>query len=508
MNTYNDNLRNTVIALLQGQESILKALKNQYQAAKLNHFYAHGAAITAKAGLEAAEKDMQASSSVKSASQQAADAASNLAAAARAADQYVKASVSGMAVAAANVQVAANAILRLASDIGNIQAQVAAADYDSDIYRLTEELKRLITDTAYQVEVASQLAMEASFTVSEVSSATVDDQAMAASRSAAHLLTTASADFDTTSDLLASNKNSVVTATLAKNKAEAEVQRLEKEYYSALSAYSLTHKALNFDLSVKVSGKNTMEVAFDAVKEPFKKTAIADHYVLMLVKGGKKWAFTLVEAENMAIADNTRQVIKVIPEKTTRIRQVIDTAKLQDADGEPIKQGVDYVVFVIAILKDEYKTTINDFDDMLSAPSPAFSLTTPMVKVDAATLQVHMRADETYQISFTAEERLKHVAYRCILLPQPAFFFDPELAEQVSAANCLVAVTRAGGAQYHALIGPDATDCFGNPLIDGGRYKPVVLAIANVEGDEQPEYTSALSDAAKAEIFTYHAPKL
>lgn len=81
---------------------------------------------------------------------------------------YLQQLVSDCAVAAADTQVACNAIVRFASNIGSIKSMVSAADFDSTIEQKINDVYHRMNSTAYHAERASQLGMEASACCSSI----------------------------------------------------------------------------------------------------------------------------------------------------------------------------------------------------------------------------------------------------------------------------------------------------------------------------------------------------
>ena len=65
---------------------------------------------------------------------------------------YTAQSVTNAAVCAANVQVAANAVLRLSSDMGSIYSMLSAADFGSEIYLQSRTAYSIMNETAYDAE--------------------------------------------------------------------------------------------------------------------------------------------------------------------------------------------------------------------------------------------------------------------------------------------------------------------------------------------------------------------
>ena len=88
-------------------------------------------------------------------------------------NEYCMLSIANSSMAAANIQVALNAIVKLASDIGSIFSIVNAAEYNSKMYISAEELRKQLNDVAYNAELLSQLGMETAIYTSEASASTV-----------------------------------------------------------------------------------------------------------------------------------------------------------------------------------------------------------------------------------------------------------------------------------------------------------------------------------------------
>ncbi|HET6991709.1 MAG TPA: hypothetical protein VFJ43_10315, partial [Bacteroidia bacterium] len=159
MNSYNDNLHSAVVTSLQTQELNQKQLKSDWNASMFTLYHAEGATITAEEKLITDTGTLEQKTAVYQQAVANSNISINLLSSATQANSYLGQSVTNTAVAAANVQVASNAIVKLASDMGSIFSIVNAADFDTDIYKLSQDAKRLINDTAYLAEVASDIAM-------------------------------------------------------------------------------------------------------------------------------------------------------------------------------------------------------------------------------------------------------------------------------------------------------------------------------------------------------------
>src|SRR3569833_904998 len=199
MNSYDENLQNTVAATLQSQNLDLKGLRSQYKASMYTLYYAEGATITAEEKLDSADTELRHKAKVKEQAVLNMSISANQLNSSTQANQYDGQSVTYMATCASNVQKAATAITRLAADVGGIFSIVNAADFGSDIYTLTDQVKGFINTTAYNAELTSQTAMEASAATSEVSASTVLNDAKATNALMNNILQIASADFSTAS---------------------------------------------------------------------------------------------------------------------------------------------------------------------------------------------------------------------------------------------------------------------------------------------------------------------
>jgi len=83
------------------------------------------------------------------------------------ANSNLKQAVTDTAVAAANVQAAANAVLKLAGDIGAIHNTVSTG-YNDDILNNAAAANKRLDDIAYHAENASQAAMDCSAYTAEI----------------------------------------------------------------------------------------------------------------------------------------------------------------------------------------------------------------------------------------------------------------------------------------------------------------------------------------------------
>ncbi len=479
MNTYNENLRSAIVNSLQSQNADQKDLQSKLNASMFTLYHAEGASITAEENLEQAKTDQEAKAEVKKQAVANSNASNNELKSATQADAFVKQSVSNAAVCAANVQIAANAVTKLASDVGSIYSIINAADFDTDIYAQAKEINDLMNDTAYGAEYNSQLAMEASALTSEVSSGVVLSESKSTNSAVKNLLKIASDAYDTASQAVVDD-NTALAATNAKEKdIEGNFKYLTVDYTAAMDAYNSMNKELNQQLEVITGVSDTsFTVHFNKILNPFYVTDPVKNYYLFIVKESKGNTFSISSAESIISKQNDRFVMVTIPEQntpealdetavvgtnismqsdmiTTQVNflNINNGNPLLDSDGDTITLGADYVVFLMAVYTDEYKRSINNFSDFLSAPSLSFSVTTHLNAVDNSDIKVTaqvkektddeikneeaftsfisqfknngqngnaigQKADYSYKITFSVEQNPAYqVEYRVMLLP-------------------------------------------------------------------------------------------
>ncbi|ALL06186.1 hypothetical protein AQ505_12210 [Pedobacter sp. PACM 27299] len=484
MNSYHQNLHSAIVGSLQSLDIEEQNLKSQVNASMFTLYHAQGATITAEQNLAAAKDSFKFKSTTQSEAVKDSNVSINLLNCATQSNQYVKQSTTNIAVCAANVQISANAIVRLASDIGSIYSILNAADFDSDIYYLARDARELINETAYDAELASQLAMEASMLTAEVSAATVLDMAKATNNLMASVLKITTADFDLASQAIATDSAAVSAVRSTEKLDEGALEMVTIAYSATKSAYALTNRELNLDLLVTTSNTDALSftVDFNTIKSPFPLEKLVKHpmypverYYLIVVKEKKKQTFSISNVERLM---NSTELIPLAPTDQHHITQVVnvfsslkestDVVALVDSDNDPIGLGKSYVVFVMAVFSDEYKRTINCYDDYLSAPSQTFTLASRLESIPGEVIQVSAYdekdlsdeerrlalafkneqlkqrlgedtiVDYNYVMTFSSQKSADtELEYRCMLLP-----FSLDVSDQLLTKESLEFLVR------------------------------------------------------------------
>ncbi|WP_417237169.1 MULTISPECIES: hypothetical protein [Flavobacteriaceae] len=426
MNSYNENLHSSVVSALNEQELKLQKTKATLDASMFSLYYAEGARITAAENLQKANEQFNFQQLVKEQAVIDSDLSTNVLASANVGNELVAKSVTNTSVAAANVQIASNAILKLASDTGSIFSVVNAADYGTEIYDQSKEAYELMNKTAYLAEQTSQYSMEASTSIAEVPSNTLSKKAQTTDTSIKSLLEAVTANFNTASTNVATTSESLADANSKEKTSEGVLENINTIYTSEIQAYGLYNKDLNLDLLVRVPDiigeRSNYKVSFDSYKSPFgankfgkdKKGYPVKSYYIFLVKNSRKETFSNSDAEALILTTPKERRYFELPSNGSNKNEVeIYQSQLKDVEGKSMELGENYVVFVFAVLDNEYKKLLNTFDDYLSAPSAVFTLTKQLAAPESKTIKVV----ENKMIFNIEDNEEDEVEYRCIFLP-------------------------------------------------------------------------------------------
>lgn len=443
MSSYNENLHSTVVASLNDQELEVQHIEAQKEASMFTLYYAQGARITASEQLGIATKKYEKQEKIMHANIVDNNISTNVLASAEVENTTVTQSVTNSAVSAANIEVATNAIIKLASDTGSIYSIVNAADYGSQIFEEAKYAKCLMDETAYLAEKTSQHAMEASAFSAEISSSSLEEKAAGTDASIKSLLEIVTNEFNDISEVVDKDNQVLSEAHVVEKKAEGELEDISGEAIATVDAYELNNEELNLDLKVFDETNTKYNVSFNNYKPAFYPFQCTDtdqpinlelswdpypvkEYYIMLVKDSRKATFTVNTAQS-SYKKNKRSVQVALPIITEPIPEnvifdvEVSITELYDSDGDELKLGEEYVVFVYAILEDEYKKLINSFDDYITAPSGTFKLTSQLEKALDLSITSGVTPEEfTFDVRQESFINIEDIEYRCMFLPSDA----------------------------------------------------------------------------------------
>ncbi|WP_339694164.1 hypothetical protein [uncultured Roseivirga sp.] len=522
MNSFNDNLRQTMIDILSTQESELAIQSSSNQAAQLALYYAQGSQLNAESKRDLAQVSYGSKERLFNEADSLKELVSNILTSANQGKALVENAMSLSATTAANVQIASNAIMKLASDIGSVFSMVNAADFNSEIYEMANECNALISKTAYLAESASQISMELTLLAAEVDIPTLNSTAEKTNVSIKDLVSVLNDQLATVKEHLNSTCEALKNTNAGESQANETFKLTSANRKALENSLILANEKLNLNLEVKNQSFKSFTVSFDYLKEPFEGgKGIAKNYYILLVKNSERLIFTIADAEQAIL--NQKVIGEVVPSETDPQQSAsitINAKDLIDSDGDPIQLGQAYAIFVLAAYTSDYKKAINNYNDYLSAPSQPFSLSHTLQHAESESIKLNKT---TNTLSFGLIENTDFkVEYRCMYLlidsngkdGSLTFPFSTSIAEQVNAGCYDVAhiVKKKINEEESSIVGTTqitgaTTDNFGNPLIEGKTYLPVVLSFCTEKLTVVNQFTNSLSALRLTAPFIFQTTK-
>lgn len=505
MDSYEESLQSTISKGLTAAETEKAKLDAQENAAEQTLFYAQGASITAQEKLDAVTKDYNTALAINNAGVDNDNLATNLNATTIEANKKTASAVTNMATAANNIEIATKAIVTLASDIGSANTVAQAGRYGSDVAHSVSTAYSAINEVAYSAEDISNDAMMNSTSVAEIISKEVMTESAKTKNDIEELLKVTTAEFDKITATQSADTKVLNSANKKEKAAEGLLRDAEREQRGIDDSVSTTINALNYSLSVTVNTMQSISVGFtkfinpDPVATPNSKSTqyLTDskapiNYYIVFVKASKSALFTVSSAE-AAFSTKPDAFTRVEPgiynSSTNKISPMnlinigttsqitpitVDEANV-DSDGDSLKSGNEYVLFLYIELPPKYKRLIATYTDVVSAASESFTLATsipipteldpnttnpptPKNSTQDTTNQTSTQSnDPTKSFTFsvkTSADMIKKTQYRLICVPtapkyvngfyggkdiRDTVLFNLNTALQVSSANYTIA---------------------------------------------------------------------
>jgi len=379
MNSTEDNLRQTVIDILSSQEKELEKKASQYLDAVQSLFYAQETTSTAEDKRKLAQTNYGYYEKFSEKVAHLKDYASTLLSLTNQSKQLVRNTISLCATNASNVQIAANSIVKLGSDIGSVFSIVNSLDFGSDIYRMSEQCLTMINTTAPLAEILAQQAMELSVETAEINSGALGSSVEKIKASIDNLTSNADTQLASAMDYLDVCEKTLKTAQTVENEAQQTLASSHTIFQSSQCSFLSATEILNLNLHLKDLSLSSFTVCFNYIKgisdKDNNRQNIVESYYIFLVKSRERAAFTMAMAQQLILTP--RAFVEVTPkdtDKATNVSVEIKISDMTDSDGDPIQPEQEYCVLVLAVYTTDYKKTINNFDDFLSAPSSPFLL--------------------------------------------------------------------------------------------------------------------------------------
>ncbi len=249
MNTsYYENLNSTVKELLSSLELEQSNLQSQKDNAKVAHDQAYEAVAAAQHRSGSIGSLLESQQSTIDKLQEPLFISTAILSSATEANACTKKAVTTTSVAASNIQVAANAIVRLASDVGSVHSILQASVPDTELSRQAETMNTLMNKTAYGAETSSQLAMDASAFTSEIIAPSIANKAKNVNVQLVDLLKGLVAENNATKDQQQSIASGLGEVIHNEKQAQQELEKVTALADAAQETYLFTVKALTLKL--------------------------------------------------------------------------------------------------------------------------------------------------------------------------------------------------------------------------------------------------------------------
>nr|WP_245251998.1 copper amine oxidase N-terminal domain-containing protein [Paenibacillus sediminis] len=249
--------------------------------------------------------------------------------------------------------------------------------------------------------------------------------------------------------------------------------------YNALSSYSpaitlSNNYSINPATNVSVTdvsdyndGRDLL-VAFNRADD---ETNIG-HYRIMVVKSSNAGSFNLSSANSISSSNYT-----AVPKTGYNISQVL-ASTARDVNGSPIKNGISYRVFVLAVGNGNYSGY-----NALSSPSPAITLTNNFNINPVNNLKVSDVSDyndgRDLLVTFNRADDETNISHYRILVVKSADAdrFNLSAANDVSSSR--YTIVSATGNNISQALASGAKDVDGEAIKNGVSYQVFVLSVGN-----------------------------
>lgn len=398
-------------------------IKEQYRldhamsASKLSLYYAHGNTEKNEINYRAYKTEEKSALNLDSKAVKGVNLANNALQAAKQSLVDSSKATSNVSTAAANMQIAANAITKLSSDVAGILAVANAADYGSGIQESVEGSYDKIKKAAKQAEEVSLISLQATIEAAQSTASTVVTDAEMTLASITSFQKSTAARYSSVAEKVVASNESLTAARKIEKASSATFDIATKQDQAIKTTRKLINKVSNNNLLLM----ETIDM-LDTIpaSSEIKKASLSSDYVgpgesytiqynkfddeeniqsyrLIMVKHDAAEAFDISIAKDLDAGTycqiqptgystysrrfyllGTEQALIVNPPSGSKgankgVTKDIDHANVRgiavDYKGKPIERGEHYVAFIYAAYTDVFQKKINSTDGYLSLPS-------------------------------------------------------------------------------------------------------------------------------------------
>lgn len=379
MNSYDDNLRESLAGSLKALSDQQAALLHGRSLAEADLYHAKGAVLAARDRLELDEKHRDVHRAVHHAARRAHDQSAALHSTLMLAKDGSDGAITNAATAARNLAASADAIMQLAASMGAAMNVASAALYDTELYHQITRANANLNRVANQARFLALKGTEVSSKCAESIVGALADQGDGVRKRLDDLLAQTQDGLD--SAVAAVNADHTALNSTLADEVTARNQllavRARQEAMGAMLAGA--RRYANLDLEVEVISARQIKVRFAAFKAP---AAAGD-------RGGppspNARTFLAIVPQNLAGQFTPDRALQLFskwngqPGTFTALEpgESIVTLK-HDVYGGVISSTNAYAAFLYVEPGIEYKRYLGNFADYLSIASPPFTPLTPL----------------------------------------------------------------------------------------------------------------------------------
>jgi hypothetical protein len=449
MDTYNESLKTTTSNILAALSAQQTQLQSAQITAEYSLYYAQGAELTARTALEGTELAVIEYDHISSQIQFNSNQVFNLVASLTQANVDTTASVTNVATAAANVQIAANAISTLGADIGAALSIATTYINKTDSYNKIVEAAAFVNEVANSAQEIAFKLMEVSSHTSEIASSALLNQGTVTQTKIGAVATAVNTEFNKYLALATTENQTLAQACKQDRQKEGALLDANREVKAITNVYKNANCHLNLNLTVAVISSKSIRAAFTALPNPlptFYAPPASDikipdakpNYYLFLVPEQAQTLLSVDLVEQMFAHRDDPELkgtfYSVTASKDPDGKCVSDHSNVIDLSldvyGTKVEAGKNYVAFIYSELSPEYKRYVNNYSDLVSAPSQFFTPATllPSAKhfsekggtsltLPDILFEIDLKSASAADIAaIMAAEKAKTLEYRCILV--------------------------------------------------------------------------------------------
>lgn len=301
MSTYNENLRETVIDTLTALAGQQTTMDSQNTVAKYNLYYAQGTELAAQQKLDSTRRLVASYEGIDSVAITCDNQAINLLASLTQANTNVTASMTNVATAAANIQIASNAVMKLSSDIGAALNIATASMYGTDTYNKIAEANNYINIVANDARNVSKAAMEASSKTAEIISSATLAQGTSVKAQVDNVLAAVDAEVNKYSTTAIAENQTVGKSDRARSAAFGSLLDAKSQADAIDTAYTNANREINQNLLVKVSSQHLIKLSFDTLINPAPTYQKSGNQTSTIPSLGAKYYLALAPTDQVSI---------------------------------------------------------------------------------------------------------------------------------------------------------------------------------------------------------------